>query len=146
MIYILQKHLSIFIKIVIFKKYKDYHLKNSDGEIIIDTDNDKLAGYGFVNNKKNDTPGFITPVEVMKKYRGYGLGNKLVKDLINKYDAVDLVVMKDNEVAVNLYKKHGFVIISNGNTKDKDYWMKLKTKLTKEDKERKSNFDKENSR
>lgn len=112
-------------------EYWDYIHKSCIGEIVIDADSDCIAGYVFLDNKKY--PGFITPVVVIKKYRGYGLSSKLVKDAINKYKAIDLTVTKDNEVAIKLYKDNGFVIIGDGNSKN-EYWMKLKSKLTDEDK------------
>jgi ribosomal protein S18 acetylase RimI-like enzyme len=43
---------------------------------------------------------------------------------INKYGAIDLEVKKDNKIAINLYKKHGFKIISDGRN-NKYYYMKL---------------------
>jgi ribosomal protein S18 acetylase RimI-like enzyme len=117
------------------RNYRWYIDKYSNGEIVIDVDKDCLAGYIFVNNEKSKSPGFIMPLTVIKRYRGYGLSDKLVDDAIKKYHGYDLVVFKDNEVALNLYKKHGFVIIGYGNTKNKsDYWMKLRSKLTKDDK------------
>lgn len=112
-------------------EYWDYIHKSCIGEIVIDADSDCIAGYVFLDNKKY--PGFITPVVVIKKYRGYGLSSKLVKDAINKYKAIDLTVTKDNEVAIKLYKDNGFVIIGDGNSKN-EYWMKLKSKLTDEEK------------
>lgn len=112
-------------------EYWDYIHKSCIGEIVIDADSDCIAGYVFLDNKKY--PGFITPVVVIKKYRGYGLSSKLVKDAINKYKAIDLTVTKDNEVAIKLYKDNGFVIIGDGNYKN-EYWMKLKSKLTDEEK------------
>ena len=129
------------------KKYLDknsFYKKNfkkimsiTNGEIAVDVDNDKLAGYIYVGAGKKGQDknyGFIQTLEVLKQYRGYGLSNNLLDDAIKKYNAVDLTVYKDNEVALKLYKKHGFVIIGYGNSKDKsDYWMKLKTKLTKDD-------------
>ena len=83
------------------KTYKKY-LDDISGEIIIDTEEDTLAGYVFVINQ------FITPVFVVKKYRGYGLGDKLTRDAIEKYGAKRLWVYKDNEVAIKIYKKYGF--------------------------------------
>lgn len=112
-------------------EYWDYIHKSCIGEIVIDADSDCIAGYVFLDNKKY--PGFITPVVVIKKYRGYGLSSKLIKDAINKYKAIDLTVTKDNEVAIKLYKDNGFVIIGDGNSKN-EYWMKLKSKLTDEEK------------
>ena len=119
------------------KKNLDYIKKNRRGEIVICTDDDKLAGYIFVcKDKKND--GYIQPLYIFKEYRGYGLSNKLLKDAIDKYNAIDLSVLADNKVAINLYKKYGFVIVGNDNTnKSKEgqlVYMKLKSKLTKDDK------------
>ena len=105
-------------------KYLNY-LKDNTGEIIIDENDDKLAGYIFVG--KNTDAGFISTLEVKPKYRGYGLSEILLKDAINKYSAIDLVVDKDNEVAIKLYKKFKFSIIKDlGN----QYWMKLRSAKT----------------
>ena len=85
------------------KTYKKY-IDDISGEIVIDEDNDKLAGYVFVIDK------FITPLFVVKDYRGYGLGDILTKDAVKKYGARRLWVYKDNEVAIRLYKKYGFKV------------------------------------
>lgn len=113
-----------------YKKNFSNDISTINGEIVIDKENNKIAGCVYIGNK-----GFIQALEVYKEYRGYGLSNKLLDDAIKKYNAVDLVVYTDNEIAINLYKKHGFVIIGYGNAKNKgDYWMKLKSKLSKDDK------------
>ena len=121
-----------------FNKYFKSTYSYTNGEIAVDKDKNKLAGYIYVgggNKSTNRNYGFIQTLEVLKPYRGYGLSTRLLKDAIKKYHAVDLTCYKDNEVAMNLYKKHGFVIIGYGNSKNKmDYWMKLKSKLTKDDK------------
>lgn len=98
--------------------------KTSAGEVIIDTIEDRIAGYVFVfkYNKKNN--GFIYNVYVYPKYRQNGLGNILIKDAIAKYGGIDLTVGKTNTKAINLYKKHGFKIKGDGNS-DKEYWMSL---------------------
>lgn len=114
------------------KKYIDY-LSENTGEIYVDTDNNKMIGYIFVG--KNKDKGFISTLEVAKSYRGLGFGKRLLLDAVKKYDAIDLVVYKDNKIALNLYKKCGFVIIGEAEN-NKAWWMKLKSKLTKEDKNR----------
>ena len=129
------------------KKYLEsnsYFIKNfksilpiTNGEIAISEDDDKLAGYIYIgggDKYANRNYGFIQTLEVIKKYRGYGLSNKLLEDAIKKYHAIDLVVSVHNEVAVRLYKKHGFVIIGYSSDKKDEYWMKLKSKLDKDDK------------
>lgn len=112
------------------KEYYKYITTEQIGEIVVDPTTDKIAGYVFIDNKKY--PGFITPIVVLPKYRGYGIGTKLLKDAIRKYDAVDLCVDKDNEIALKMYKDHGFVVIGDGDKKSR-YYMKLKSKITKDD-------------
>lgn len=123
------------------KYYRD-NFKNImsmvNGEIVINKDDDKLAGYIYVgggDKRKNRDYGFIQTLEIIKKYRGNGLSHKLVDDAIRKYNAVDLLVRKDNKIAIDLYKKHGFVAVEFNDKQNKDYyWMKLKSKLSKDDK------------
>ena len=121
-----------------YSKYFKGIMNEVNGEIVINIDDDKLAGYIYIgggNKSKNKNYGFIQTLEVIKRYRGYGLSHTLLDDAIKKYNAVDLTCYKDNEIALNLYKKHGFVIIGHGNEKNNsDYYMKLKTKLSKDDK------------
>jgi ribosomal protein S18 acetylase RimI-like enzyme len=118
-----------------WKKYSSYHKSNSRGEIVIDSENDELAGYIFVKNKKSGEDGYITPLFVIKKYRKNGLSHQLADDAVKKYKATDLLVKKDNKIAINLYKKHGFVIVEHNDNRYKDYYyMKLKSKLNNNDK------------
>lgn len=108
------------------------------GELVIDKELDKVAGYVFIRNDKDN--GLITPVYVEKEYRGCGLGDKLVKDAVEKYHAIDLVVDKDNKVAIDLYKQNGFEIIKTVN--ENRYWMKHKKYLLdSRDKVTESSFD-----
>ena len=48
---------------------------------------------------------FINP-----KYRSQGIGDAIVKFLIDKHDIKELGVLKTNTNAINLYKKNGFKI------------------------------------
>lgn len=113
------------------KKHIKWIHDSAKGEIVVDEDSDTFSGYIFIWKTKNT--GFIAPLHVFEKYRGCGLGTRLLKDAIQKYDAIDLCVLKTNKVAIKLYKDNGFVIIGDGNNK-KEYWMKLKSKLTDEEK------------
>lgn len=113
-------------------KYLDTLKKDCIGEVIINTDTDELVGYVFVYKKGHKDHGFIFNVEVAKKYRGHGFGYMLTNDAIHKLDGVDLTVKKDNEAALHIYRKLGFVVIGKGNS-DNEYYMKLKSKLTKDD-------------
>ncbi|KYH32426.1 protease synthase and sporulation negative regulatory protein PAI 1 [Clostridium tepidiprofundi DSM 19306] len=58
--------------------------------------------------------GHITNIAVHPEFRGIGLGNILMDELIklclrNNINAITLEVRKSNIVAQNLYKKFGFV-------------------------------------
>lgn len=98
------------------------HIDNYNGEIVVDTDKDLHVGQIFVGKTGKDE-GFITGLWVRKEYRGTGLGKRLLNDAINKYNGIDLTVKKDNEVAVNMYRSHGFKELEYD---DSDYyWMKL---------------------
>ena len=104
------------------------------GEVLVNTNLDELVGYAFVYNKEHAYAGFIFNVFLYEQYRGYGLGQKLVTDIIKKYDGVDLTVDKDNTHAIELYLKNNFVIIQNEiSDREGQYYMKLKSKLDKDD-------------
>ena len=75
--------------------------------------NKKIAGYGFLWNLNNDFPSL--GICISDNYQGKGIGKELMEYLIdfakkkNKKGIV-LTVYKDNERALNLYKKYGFEI------------------------------------
>ena len=104
---------------------KDW-LTKKYGEILVCTNDDKLAGYVYVSGE-----GRIGPIKVYSNYRGYGASEILMKDAIDKFNGVELGVFADNEVAIKLYKKFGFVIVeershSNGEVY---YVMRLKSAI-----------------
>jgi ribosomal protein S18 acetylase RimI-like enzyme len=72
-------------------------------ELIFEKETNNLAGYVCVDID------YIRPLYVFEEYRGYGISNILVKDSIEKYGAKKLAVYLDNEVAIRLYKNHGFI-------------------------------------
>lgn len=107
-------------------KYLDKLIKNFKGEIIIDTDKNKLIGNVFVNCTKEK--GFITNLEVKKEYRRQGFGTMLLNDAIKKYKAIDLTVDISNETAIKMYEKYGFkkISLTTINNKYAGYYMKRK--------------------
>lgn len=71
-----------------------------------------VAGYGGIWLILDE--GHITNIAVDEKYRGLGLGSKLLEGLIQlcidrNIRAMTLEVRKSNEVAKSLYKKYGFI-------------------------------------
>lgn len=104
-------------------RYLDTLKRDCVGEILVNN-NDELVGYVFVYNNTHKDYGFIFNLVVNKRFRGHGYGSLLIKDAINKFKGVDLTVKKDNDIAVNLYKKNGFEIVPDMST-GKEYYMKL---------------------
>ena len=77
--------------------------------------NDELIGVvaAYFNDKENKR-GFITNVSTIKQYEGMGIGSRLIKMCIeyakaNNYRSILLEVNKENNTAIQLYNKYGFV-------------------------------------
>ena len=81
-------------------------------------DNDELIGYVFL---QQPVPGIhpvieepmngrihIWGVEILEKYRGKGLGYKMLLEILDDKHHYFLRVQKDNIPAIKLYKKLGF--------------------------------------
>lgn len=86
-------------------------------------DNDDIRGFISVIN--ND---FIGALFVEKNYQGQGIGKSLIDYAKNLYDNLSLAVYKENEKALEFYKKMEFKIISeniNEDTNCVEYIMKL---------------------
>ena len=78
--------------------------------IVAEIDN-YVVGYGGIWLIIDE--GHITNIAVDEKYRGLGVGAKLLEGLINlcidrNVRAMTLEVRRSNEVAKSLYKKYGF--------------------------------------
>ena len=90
-------------------------------KIITYVEKDKIIGfllYSLIYDRIE-----IEQFEVITKERGKGIGDKLLKYLIEKYKDSDiknitLEVKEDNIAAINLYKKYGFKKVS---TREKYY-------------------------
>ena len=72
-------------------------------------DGNKHIGEGSVCGVK-DNNAFLYDFEVYPEFRGKGYSKEMLQFMINKYDLKQLYVAQDNTVAINLYKKFGFVI------------------------------------
>lgn len=104
------------------KAYLDILISDDIGELLIDNETDKLIGYVFVNNAEDK--GFIFNLVVLPEFRGMGYSHILVEDAIHKFGGIDLVVKEDNQIAIDLYLKHGFDFVA-ADTEDGELYMKL---------------------
>jgi ribosomal-protein-alanine N-acetyltransferase len=69
---------------------------------------------GYLGMWKIMDEAHITNIAVKKDYRGQGIGDYLMMAIIDYCEKhnipnITLEVRKSNQVAINLYKKHGFV-------------------------------------
>jgi len=88
-----------------------------------------LIGLAVVyENRGIDNPAYLTNLSVSKGQTGKGVGSKLVQFMISKlkqkgFSELILEVIKDNNIALNLYAKFGFFIDSEKNSNS--WLMKL---------------------
>lgn len=84
----------------------------------LDVDNDNCIGFFngdeiacyIATEIKEDGTVWITALEVLPNYRGYGLGEQLLDFATHNLHATALGVSKNNEVAIRMYEKYGFKI------------------------------------
>jgi len=85
---------------------------------IICSDNNKI---GCVLITDNDNGISLDEIYLEAKYRNKGIGTDIIKKLISNNDIVYLWVYKLNTKAISLYKKLGFEIIEETESR---YYMK----------------------
>lgn len=85
---------------------------NKDAEAIVLKDEDKIIGYYHIWYMFDNAD--LTNVVIRKSYQGRKLGEFLLKDCIKRcirknVEFLHLEVRVDNQRAINLYKKLGFI-------------------------------------
>lgn len=106
------------------KAYEEKFLRerfdDKNSRIFVALNDSKLIGfcYGFIQkldpNHKINPIGYLCNCYVLKEYRGFGIGKKLSVELINWFKSkgikrVVLDVTEKNTLAVNVWKKMGFI-------------------------------------
>ena len=79
----------------------------------------KIIGCLLLTNK--DDGKQIDEIYLEEEYRNKKIGTNIIKEIINNNDIVYLWVYKENKRAISLYKKLGFNIIEETETR---YYMK----------------------
>lgn len=104
------KQINNYVKSNVPKEIDDYRV------ICI---NDKKIGCLLVVNK--DDGVLLNEIYLEEKYRNKGIGTSIIKKILSSYNIVYLWVYKLNTRAISLYKKLGFKIIDETETR---YYMK----------------------
>lgn len=89
-----------------------YHSEEPNGFMVL-TEKDKIIGYIIATSKNS---GRIISIAILPKYRGKGLGVKLMKTGLNYLkkkgkNIATLEVAKSNKKAQNFYSKFGFKVV-----------------------------------
>ena len=84
--------------------------------IVVDN---KIVGCLLITNK--DDGKLLDELYLEENYRNKGIGTKIIKDILNSNDIVYLWVYKENEKAISLYKRLGFSVIEETESR---YYMK----------------------
>lgn len=81
--------------------------------------NNKTIGAVLINNL--DDGVLLDEIFIEEDFRNKGIGNSILKEIIQNHDIVYLWVYKLNKKAIKLYKKIGFKVIEETETR---YYMK----------------------
>lgn len=119
------KKLSFFKKIAISENVISKYKKEYKFLSHIKTDKN-CSGYLFFYDKelvavlsveyKENGENWIQAIEIVKKYQGYGLSEQLLDIALKEFKATYLSVNKNNELAIYIYKKKGFVVYKETDT------------------------------
>ena len=91
-------------------------LLNNYSNIVVDN---KIVGCLLLTNK--DDGKLLDEIYLEEEYRNKGIGTDIIKDILNNNNIVYLWVYKENEKAISLYRKLGFNIIEETESR---YYMK----------------------
>ena len=94
-------------------------LLNDYSNIIVDN---KVIGCLLLTNKDDNI--LLDEIYIEQEYRNKGIGTDIIKNVINENDIIYLWVYKENVKAISLYKKLGFNVIDET---DSRYYMKYGT-------------------
>ena len=95
-------------------------LLNNYFNIVVD---DKIVGCLLLTDR--DDGILLDEIYLEEDYRNKGIGTDIIKNVISNNDIVYLWVYKENLIAVSLYKKLGFNIIEETESR---YYMKFSKK------------------
>ncbi len=78
---------------------------------------------GCLHTTKHEDGILLDEIYIEKEYQNHGLGTHLIKNLIQVEKRIYLWVYKENKIAYSLYKKLGFKVIDETESR---YYMQYK--------------------
>lgn len=92
-----------------------YEKEINNGKVMLCWAENQQVGFLHIGIKEND--GYLFSMQVMSKFRGLGLGKKMLDWIVDEFqnrnvNIIRLNVFKENK-AVNLYKREGWEIEKN---------------------------------
>ena len=93
-------------------------LLNNYSNIVVDN---KVVGCLLLTDKDDGT--LLDEIYLEEEYRNKGIGTNIIKEVISNNDLIYLWVYKENIQAISLYKKLGFVVIEETESR---YYMKYR--------------------
>jgi ribosomal protein S18 acetylase RimI-like enzyme len=91
--------------------------------------NNNLQGFiSYYDNDEKNESAFLTMIAIDKKYRHMGYGKGLLEFSVSilrtkGFKKYSLEVLKDNSIAINLYKRLGFIVTEE---RQQHYYMEMK--------------------
>jgi ribosomal-protein-alanine N-acetyltransferase len=93
-----------------FKFPKDEAIfREDEHKYLVAKDEDKIVGYIGIEKILDET--HIINMAVDPKYRGKGIGKRLMQHVLNDEDVFFLEVRVSNDYAKNVYQRYGFEVI-----------------------------------
>lgn len=92
------------------------YIENKTAIIYFAIEKENLLGWiwAYELNRLKEKRLHITEITVAKNFRGKGIGQKLLQQIlnyaeINNYNAIDLMATSNNKKVINFYNKFGFI-------------------------------------
>ena len=101
------------------EKHVPLELKNYQN-IVVDG---AVVGCVLLVQKEDDM--LLDEIYLEEKFRGAGIGTDIIKNVVKDNNVVNLWVYKQNERAISLYKKLGFVVVDET---EQRYYMRREKK------------------
>ena len=95
---------------------RGYVYRDCNGRVVVIQDDDTIVGVALIREFTDEPLGYdLQQFMIDQRYQGRGYGSAALELILGSlreeghYDHVEVCVKKDDEAAIRLYEKHGFV-------------------------------------